>query len=69
MANYLRGASAVGDKHAWMVGDDGIVVRTADGGETFDVSYVPDGDFLTAVEFDDTKRGWGLGGHTAYRSR
>jgi len=66
--NWFRNAAVAGDAHAWIVGDGGIVVRTTDGGKTFDVTRIPGNDFFTAVRFADTRHGWILGWHNAYRT-
>lgn len=66
--NWFRGAAVVGDTHAWVVGDGGIVVSTADAGKTFDVHRVPGNDFFIKVRFADTQHGWILGWHNAYRT-
>ena len=66
--NWLWKAAAVGKTHAWCVGDNGAVVRTTDGGKTFDVRRIPGGEFLTSVAFADKNHGWALGWHNAYRT-
>ena len=66
--NFLRRASAVGRTHAWVVGDNGLVLRTTDAGKTVEEQHIGDGDWLTGVGFGDTKRGWVIGTHYVYRS-
>lgn len=46
VAARLRGVSAVSDQVAWASGADGIVVRTADGGRTWQRLQVPDAEKL-----------------------
>ena len=66
--NYFRGAAAGGEGSAWIVGDNGIVIRTTDAGESFDVKHIGEGDFLTAVRFADARRGWAMSTHHVYRT-
>jgi|GEM_PF-3085852 len=74
MANWFTNAAAVGKTHAWYVGDNGAVVRTTDGGKTFDIQHLPSlvpgvgGEFLTATRFADAKHGWALGTHYLYKT-
>ncbi|HUS59047.1 MAG TPA: YCF48-related protein [Planctomycetota bacterium] len=68
LGTWFRAAAAVGDNCAWVVGDTGTVLRTADAGKTFEVITIPGGEFLTAVRFADADRGWALGWHFVYRT-
>jgi photosystem II stability/assembly factor-like uncharacterized protein len=56
----LRGVSAVNDRVAWASGAAGTVVRTADGGETWQKLAVPD---AAALDFRDVDA---VGERTAY---
>jgi photosystem II stability/assembly factor-like uncharacterized protein len=56
----LRGVSAVGDTVAWASGNTGTIVRTVDGGATWNRVAVPDAD---ALDFRDIEA---FGAGTAY---
>ena len=45
----------------WAVGDGGTIVRTTDGGTTWDSQFSPTGRTLLAVCFVDTSDGWAVG--------
>jgi photosystem II stability/assembly factor-like uncharacterized protein len=48
----LRGVSAVSDRVAWASGADGTIVRTADGGATWQTSAVPNAEKLDFRDID-----------------
>lgn len=57
--NSLRDIFTIDENHAWAVGDSGVMVRTADGGETWQHQFA---DFdLSCVWFLDTNTGIAAG--------
>jgi photosystem II stability/assembly factor-like uncharacterized protein len=47
--------------HGWVCGDDGLVVQTTDGGDTWTSYYLPEASFgLSAMSFLDSTLGWGI---------
>lgn len=53
---------AYGDRdHAWIVGEFGIVMASADGGATWQQQTAPIESTLFGVYFADPKRGWAVG--------
>ena len=59
MAPNLFSVSFVDPRHGWAVGE-GVPIRTADGGETWQSSSSPSGGF-SGVCFVDVQRGWAVG--------
>ncbi len=58
----LRGAAAIGSNHIWAVGDNGTIVASTDGGDTFTVTQPFDTDELfESVFFVDPDNGWVVG--------
>jgi len=57
----LYGASFVDPEHAWIVGEFGTILVTADGGTTWRPQPSPVETTLFAVSFTDQQRGWAVG--------
>jgi photosystem II stability/assembly factor-like uncharacterized protein len=51
----------IDDIHGWSVGDGGTVLRTADGGETWEVMAIEGDPELTSVFFRSPEKGWTSG--------
>ncbi len=47
--------------NGWAVGDEGLILRTTDGGETWDDQYSNVGSWLLSVHFIDKWEGWTVG--------
>ncbi len=48
--------------HGWAVGDRGVIWRTDDGGQTWQLAQSPVNCTLRSVHFRDTENGWAAGG-------
>jgi len=46
------------DQNGWVVGDDGVILNSKNGGESWQRQICPIGGFLFAVDFTDNKNGW-----------
>ena len=47
----------------WVVGEDGLILHTGDGGETWSLQESPTGEDLRGVDFTDETTGWIVGGN------
>ncbi|MCW5200310.1 hypothetical protein VU07_00615 [Desulfobulbus sp. F4] len=58
----LRGVAAIGSKHIWAVGDDGTIVYSVDGGDSFTVTQPSiTTELFESVFFVDPDNGWVVG--------
>jgi photosystem II stability/assembly factor-like uncharacterized protein len=57
----LYGISYGDPDHAWLVGEFGIVMASADGGLTWTQQHAPIESTLFGVRFADAQRGWAVG--------
>jgi photosystem II stability/assembly factor-like uncharacterized protein len=48
----------VNEKDGWVVGDSGVILRSTDGGESWQRQTCPIEDYLFTVDFIDIKNGW-----------
>jgi photosystem II stability/assembly factor-like uncharacterized protein len=60
-SHWLKGISAVDEYHAWAVGNQGTVVMTTDGGESWAHPSSGTVNTLNAVHFVDSNTGWTVG--------
>ena len=60
-STWLKGISATDDLHAWAVGNQGTIVSTTDGGETWTLQNSGTTNTLNAVCFSDINSGWAVG--------
>jgi len=58
--NILYGTDFINDQTGWVVGEDGIILHTIDGGDSWEVQYPTDKD-LRSVDFVDEMTGWAVG--------
>jgi len=61
----LRGICFIDASEGWVVGDDGFIAHTIDGGDTWDLQASGTGEDLHAVSFLDSQRGYAVGGDIA----
>lgn len=61
----LTGVHLVDDRHGWVVGHDGVILHTADGGQTWELRrWAPEEEKpLLHVWFRDPKRGFAVGAY------
>jgi photosystem II stability/assembly factor-like uncharacterized protein len=57
-SNILADVSFVDTMHGWAVGYDGVTLRTADGGQSWQPLSLPGDGYLASVDFIDQDRGW-----------
>lgn len=50
------------NQNGWAIGDEGIVLRTGDGGSNWDEQFFDTNDYLNGVFFIDPNQGWIVGG-------
>ena len=60
--NYLNDLDFVDRDHGWIVGFDGTLLHTADGGESWEVQQPGTSIYLAGVDFVDIHNGWIVGG-------
>lgn len=58
----LRGVNFVNASEGWVVGDDGFIARTTDGGGNWELQASGTGQDLHAVSFFDDRLGYAVGG-------
>ena len=58
---FLEDLCFVDDLNGWAVGDEGMVVKTTDGGSNWDVMPSGTATRLEAVDFVDSQNGWAAG--------
>jgi photosystem II stability/assembly factor-like uncharacterized protein len=61
--NNLFDVYFITPQKGWMVGSEGTVVETSDGGETWQIQYKDDDKYFTGVFFIDENEGWVIGWH------
>lgn len=59
----LRAIHFVDDGYGWIVGDDGVILRTTNGAETWTKQESGTGERLSSVFFVDRNNGWAAGRH------
>jgi photosystem II stability/assembly factor-like uncharacterized protein len=57
----LRGLNFISANEGWVVGDDGFIAHTTNGGDTWDLQASGTGGDLDAVSFLDSQRGYAVG--------
>ncbi len=58
----LWGVCFAGKKYGWIVGDDGLILRTSDGGKKWKALKSETNLVLRGVDFVNAKQGWVVGG-------
>jgi len=59
----LRDVFFIGARYGWIVGGQGLLLRSADSGMTWSVRPTPTSQDLTGIVFLDTQTGWVAGNH------
>ena len=52
----------------WMAGDRGIVLKTTDGGETWQTTKLNENWYITQIDFIDDSVGWAVGYHNILKT-
>lgn len=60
--NGLADIDFIDENNGWAISGCGGVLRTTDGGETWNLNYVPFESSFNAVDFIDEHTGWIVGG-------
>ncbi len=61
----LRGLNFISANEGWVVGDDGFIAHTTNGGDTWELQASGTGGDLDAVSFLDSQRGYAVGADPA----
>lgn len=66
--NDLIDAHFLSEQKGWVVGTDGLIMFTEDGGETWDIQHSNDDESFWSIFFIDDNKGWVVGWSSIYHT-